>query len=415
MAGLLLVTLAATIAPALAGRVSGKVVDPEGRPLEAIEVRFVPETASSPPVPPVATRKGKFVVATFPRGAYRVELPDRRWVVRRMDLELRDPEGSSLGEMTSEIVPGTLPPFFEVGPSQRAEITLHVGASDPGERAEEGVSVAQAIATSRELEQLNALMASGDMPGLLAAADQVLSEQPQLAGALYLRGVALWKLGRLDPATVALERASAIDPAQPGVRGVLGQVRLAAAEAALAAGDDEAAKAAFGQAAEAFAAEIARSPRELTWLHNRVIALDRAGQVGPAIEAIGALLSADPGNRPARLRRGELLADAGRLDEALAALAEVPDPGRDVATALANIAVSLYNAGQAERAIATARQAIEVDPTLAYAHLVLGRARLAQSDRAGASSAFREFLRLAPDDPEAASTRALLEALAPKP
>jgi tetratricopeptide (TPR) repeat protein len=409
----LLVAAWGALSPATqAGRLSGKVLGPDGKPLDGLELRFVGESEEAQEVPPVTTKKGKFSVGSFPRGSYRVELSGADWVVRKMELEVRDAQGAELGEMETEIPPGTLPPLFEVRASQRAYLKLHVAPPESGEQVGAAVSVAQAVASSEELKQLNDLLQRGEFEGLLAAADAVLAKEPDLGGAIYLRGVALWKLGRTDEAAAALELAIETAPEQPAVRGVLGQLLLEEAEAALQDGDGERARETFGRAAEQFAAELEVSPGEPVWLQNRAIALDRSGQLEPAIEALGALLEAEAGNRQVRVRLGVLLGDAGRYDEALRTLESVSEPGDDVVVALANISVTLYNDDRLDEAVSFARRAVEIGPDVAFAHTVLGRALLAQSEFDAAAAELEESLRLAPDDPEAEGTRAILEAMA---
>jgi tetratricopeptide (TPR) repeat protein len=409
----LLVAAWGVLCPATqAGRLSGKVLDPDGKPLDGLELRFVPDSEDAQEVPPVTTKKGKFSVGSFPRGSYRVELSGAEWVVRRMELAIRDAQGGELGEMETEIPPGTLPPSFEVRSSQRAYLKLHVAPPESGEQVGAAVNVAQAVASSEELKELNRLLELGEFEDLLAAADAVLAKEPDLGGAIYLRGVALWRLGRNDESAAALELAVEAAPDQSGVRGVLGQLLLEEAETALQDGDEERARETFGRAAEQFAAELVVSPGESVWLHNQAIALDQSGQLEPAIEALAALLEVEPSNRIARLRMGVLLSDVGRYDEALRTLESVPEPGEDVVVAMANVSVTLYNDDRLDEAVSSARRAVEIGPGVAFAHTVLGRALLAKGEFDAAAAELEESLRLAPDDPEAEGTRAILEAMA---
>jgi tetratricopeptide (TPR) repeat protein len=61
----------------------------------------------------------------------------------------------------------------------------------------------------------NALFASADVPGALSAYDLALAEAPGLAAAHNGRGAALMRLGRIDDAAEALERAATLDAADP--------------------------------------------------------------------------------------------------------------------------------------------------------------------------------------------------------
>jgi len=403
--------LATSAALAAGGRVSGKVLDESGAPLDGVVLRFVAEGTGSPAVPPVDVKKGKFAVGNFPKGPHRVEVEGGGWVIRRIEMEVRDAQNNVVGDLAADIGPGVLPPSFEVTGSQRAKLTLTLAVPAEGERVVSAVGIAKAAATSAELTRLNDLLEREDMPGLLAAADEVLASEPDLGPAMYLRGVAKWKTGDVSGAIADLRRAAEIDSGQPGVHGVLGEVLLGEGDRLAQAGRDDEARAAFGEAADAMAAQIADSPDEIAWVHNRVIALDRAGRTDEAIAALRELIAADPSNRRAYLRLGELLTDAGRSQEALDVLATVPEPAADVAIATYNAAVPPFNRGETDVVIAAMRRAIGYAPDLPYLHGMLGRALLGAGDREGALAEFREVVRLAPDDPEAEAVKPLIEAL----
>ena len=393
------------------GRVSGKVVDDSGRALDGIVLRFVAEDTASPEVPPVEVRKGKFAVANFPKGPHHVEIEGGAWVVRRVEMEVRDSQNQVIGELAADVEAGFLPPSFEVTGSQRAKLTVTLRPPAEGERAVTAVGIAKAVSTSAELSRLNDLLERQDMPGLLRAADELLASQPDLGSAIYLRGVARWKTGDVPGAIEDLRRAAEIDTDQPGVHGVLGEVLLGEGDRLENDGRMDDARLAFEEAADAFALQIADNPGEIAWVHNRVIALDRAGRTDDTILALRDLIAADPSNRRAYLRLGELLTSSGRSPDALEVLATVPEPAEDVAIATYNAAVPLFNQGESEAVIAAMRRALGIAPDLPYLHGMLGRALLGTGDREGALAEFREMVRIAPDDPEAEALRPLIETL----
>jgi tetratricopeptide (TPR) repeat protein len=62
-------------------------------------------------------------------------------------------------------------------------------------------------------------------------------------------------------------------------------------------------------------------------------------------------------------------------------------------------------AGDLEGALADASRAVELDPLLAPAWLLRGSIRVRQGDRDGATADLEQFLRLAPEHPQAERTR----------
>ena len=273
------------------------------------------------------------------------------------------------------------------------------------------VSIQAAAATSSALKKLNELFAGGDMTAVLAEADRVLAEDPNLGGAHYLRAVALWKLGRPGDAVASIRRAEELIPDQPGIDGVTGTILMDLGDQEKKAGSEEKARAAWTEAAEAFGRTLVKSPNDTSALTNRVIALDRAGKVDETIGALTALLAADPGNAKASLRLAEVESDAGRLDDALAVLDRMPDPNVDTVLALYNVSVKLYNAKKLAPILPAMQKAIRIAPEIPHPHQLLSRVLLNQGDVPGAVRELKEFLRLAPDDPDAASEREMLKAI----
>jgi tetratricopeptide (TPR) repeat protein len=102
------------------------------------------------------------------------------------------------------------------------------------------------------------------------------------------------------------------------------------------------------------------------------------------------------------------LGDKAKADAARAELAKV-DPTAGAADVY-NDGVREYNAGNTDAAKQLFDKALEVDPEFAKAHYMLGLC-LSGSDAAKAKEHFETFLRLAPDDPDAATAREMLKYL----
>lgn len=93
-----------------------------------------------------------------------------------------------------------------------------------------------------------------------------------------------------------------------------------------------------------------------------------------------------------------------------AVVVATPDISVEVA-ALTEKGMAALNAGDAPGALEFFRQALALDPEHARAHLGVGTAAMLRGDNEAAKSSLVKFVALAPDDPLAAQTRTLLEAL----
>lgn len=407
---LLLVALASSAALAEGGRASGVVVDEENQPVTGLRLRLVTEAGEPAPVAPIEVKKGRFAIPAVPPGPHRIEVADGGFAIIRFEIEMRGGGGVRLGEMAVDVPSNALPPTFEVFSSQRADIKLVVTRAT-GAGLPSTAEIQAARESSAELKKLNDLFTRGDMQALLAEADRVLAANPDLGGAHYLRGVALWKSGKAAEAVPALRRAFELAPDQPGIDGVLGAVLLDASTARRDAGRDEEARAMADEAVDAFTRQLAATPGDKGALTNRVIALERAGRPEEAVTALEALLAAAPEENRAYLRLGEILTELGRNEEALSWLEKAPVQNAETAVRMYNAAVPLYNGGSLELAAEAMRKAIAFAPEVPHPHLLLGQALIGLGDLQEADAELKEFLRLAPDDPEAAAARLLVREL----
>jgi tetratricopeptide (TPR) repeat protein len=128
-----------------------------------------------------------------------------------------------------------------------------------------------------------------------------------------------------------------------------------------------------------------------------------------AAEAAEKTLAIDPADERAirvRVDAYKGLGDTAKLKEASAALASA-DPKVGAIT-LVNEGVQLYNAGKMNEAKAPLEKALELDPTQARAHYLLGIC-YSMDDKAKAREHLEKFIEMAPDDPEAAAAKEMLQ------
>lgn len=134
------------------------------------------------------------------------------------------------------------------------------------------------------------------------------------------------------------------------------------------------------------------------------------GEPELALQAADAALAADPGYTEVlqvKYDAQRALGDEEGASETLQAM-RTQDPSGS-AKALYDKGRQLFDAGKVRDATAALEQAVAVQPEHARAHYLLGLCYLNASDMAKAREHLGRFLELAPDDPEAANARSMLE------
>ena len=92
----------------------------------------------------------------------------------------------------------------------------------------------------------------------------------------------------------------------------------------------------------------------------------------------------------------------------MALLQEIPATEKRSAVTIYNIAVGLSDDGNMAGSLLAARRAAQIDPELAHPRRLIAQILLGQDDRPAAIQAIREYLEVAPDDPEAETYRRIL-------
>jgi tetratricopeptide (TPR) repeat protein len=129
-------------------------------------------------------------------------------------------------------------------------------------------------------------------------------------------------------------------------------------------------------------------------------------EAAAAAESALAIDATDDRALRVRLDAYKGLGDKEKVKEATAALATA-DP-KVAAIAFINEGVTLYNAGKMNDAKAPLEKALELDPTASRAHYLLGIC-YSVDDKAKAREHFTKFLEMAPDDPDAAAAKEMLQ------
>jgi tetratricopeptide (TPR) repeat protein len=394
------------------GSLSGTVVDESGNPVGSVRLNFIKaDSASGKPQVVKVNKKGKFKSAFFPSGTYRIELDSDTMFLKSMTFERRNPAGQVVERVEMAAHPKEGMREIRIPPSQKVDLAMVVASKE--ELAELAQQVAM-VEVGGDLKKISEMYNGGDMEGVLKETDKVLEKEPDLGAALYLRGAALWKLGRIDEADEVLAHAVEFAPDEEGIWGVRGTVLLERSEQLEAGGDLEGSQAAAREAVTCFEKDLEQNPGSTRALTNRAAAMNRTGDEAALEASLRDLLAVDPSNLAARTRLGTLLTKAERLDDALEVLYGTPEPDHDTAVGIFNVAVILYNDEKLEPALEAANKAVAIDPSIPEIHRLISRIYLGMGNDEAAIPAIQKYLELAGDKPEAQIERNLLEALQKK-
>lgn len=224
-----------------------------------------------------------------------------------------------------------------------------------------------------------------------------LGVDPSFAEALNNLGALLRDTGRIEEAAATLRRAI---ESRPGFASAYLNLALTLEDL----GDDDG-------AIEAYRRVIELAPRDPTSRTNlAMILLDRGERETALIELRRALPLAE-GSRAELAAIGNGLRRAGDPDLAVRALTEAvrAEEASPPPAIRAELALAEYAAGQRDVALSRLRDLIRDEPSYPDAHWVLANMLAARQAWTQAAEHYQQFLRMAPNAPEADQARARLE------
>ena len=360
------------------GRVTGKIVDTEGKAVGNLTLRFTSlgedETSRTIDV----RKKGNFGASGLPGGRYRVELVESELFVTRVEFELRRADGLTMGSGQIDGHPRDGVAGVPVSDLNEVRLTLVVAPKQSTEARDRELSFAAA-----ELNAAAELYNQAEYEQAIDEANRLLAGNPGLGEAHYVHGVSLGKLGRHAEAASALQLAAVRIPDYPHIWAALGEILLnLAAEHELHDAQDEA-RQAYAGAAEALTRAVERDPDSLPLQINLAAALDRSGADDRLLSVLEQILEQDPAHLPSRLRLAGLYSGQGRHDDAMTLLGEIPSTEKRAAVTIYNIAVGLNDDGDIDGSLLAARRAAEIDPQLPQPRRLIAQILLGQGDHPG--------------------------------
>jgi tetratricopeptide (TPR) repeat protein len=389
------------------GRISGKVEDQAGKPIEGVQVIAISPDLETFKVEKVTNKKGKFVLAfTDSTASYVIELKK---------------EGYQTIVAPINPVPGQ---------TRMVEYVLLPATGDE-QLAAERAALSGAGRAIRVFNEGVEAQRAGDLDLAAKKYNEAASINPELASAHTSLAAVAHMRGDYAASAAEAEQALAIDPTDARAM----QIRY---DAYRLAGDKEKAK-----EAEQALRELGGIGETAARIFNEGADAYNAGDMATAISKFQQAADLDPKLVQARLVLAKLFFTEGNLPEALARAEEVValEPGNGealrikydsarrlgenekaaealdglaesdpewAATGLYQLAVELYNNDQAEAAVQALERVLRADPNHAKAHYLLGVAQFNTGQTDMAVAHLRRFLELAPDDPDAAIARDLL-------
>jgi tetratricopeptide (TPR) repeat protein len=389
------------------GRIIGTIVDPEGNPVEGVNVIATCDEVSSFNETDVTDHKGIFkinfdyigVVYTlaFSRDGY---LPFTANFTMLREGKMRDTYVMHPGSATvqSVVLNTTAEPAIEaynagVAAFNRKDYDAAVAKLEEALGHDPSLfNVWQALSRAK--------LSTGDSQGAVEAAEKAIELGATGEAVWRLRWEAYKQLGDDEKTLQALK-----DLEDAGLKAVEAQRLHNEAVALTKTNDYEGAYALFEQALEL-------DPNLSSALLGTALSALEIGRYGESVDAAEALLRSDPDNEQAiRLRYNASLklGDTDRIMDALVDLAKVePEIARDSLLALA---FESYDADDMVEAEKRFKKVLQVDPDHPHSHYLLALIYVNEGRSEAAKPHLEQFIALAPDDPETPTAAELLEYL----
>ncbi len=411
----LLAVVLASQRDALALKISGRVVDAEGNPVRKAQVTLQPATDGKPdPAAGVrlsirTNRKGKFIFGFAKGGEYLLSVEAGDLQLQEITVRMRDkdnhppllPDGTVIEDRTSPVDPAH--PVVDLriprGIVYSVILDMKVG---PPRRPEPAGGIVLAE-DAREARAILAEVEAGNYARALEKLEELLPREQENAALWYVKGFALVKSGRAAEAEAPLRKAITLDPDLEGAWGLLGEVLAKEGR--------------YDEAVEALRREIGRTedPRQKALfelaLGQALLELDRPAEAIPPLEEAHGVL---PDNPQVALQLADAYIRTGAEQKA-DALISAGIPAHDAAVLHYNLAANLLRKKQYTDAIPHLEKAFELDPKMVQALSYEAQAWLSLGDRAKAIETYEKYLAAAPDAPDAADVKKIINALRQAP
>ncbi len=231
-------------------------------------------------------------------------------------------------------------------------------------------------------------LAKGDVKAAMIQLKTVLQTDPASAEARFLLGKALLDSGDTTAATIELEKALDLKYPEQTVAPEIARALRATGE--------------FQRLVDKFGQRDLDDPKAQADLQASLAAAYGAlGRLDDARKAVDKALKAMPGHGPATHLQARLLADAGDLDGALAAISQIIEKNpQDFEAWLVKAELLVFGKHDTAGALAAYRRAIEIKPSYAPAHAGAMTMLLGSRDLEGAKAQLVHLQKALPNHPQ---------------
>lgn len=390
-----------------AGRISGKIKDQVGEPVEGVQVTAISPQMENFKLEKSTNKKGKFTLSfTDSTASYVIELkkegyqtivapinpvPGQTRMVEYVLLPAQGDEQIAAEKAALSGAGRAIRVYNEGVEAQRAG-DLELATKKYGEAAEINPELAAAHTSMAAVAHMQ-----GDYAAAAAEAEKAIAIDPTDARALQIRYDAYRQAGDKKMAKEAEQALRELG----GLSETAARIFNEGADA-YNAGDVAGAISKFEEAAD-LDPNLAQARVVLAKLYFS------QGNLSQALVRAEEVLALEPANSDAlriKYDAARRLGDTEKTAEALDGLAE-SDP-EWASGGLYELAVELYNDDQTEAAVQALERVLAADPNHARAHYLLGVAQFNTGQTESATEHLKRFLELAPDDPDAAIAKDLL-------
>jgi Flp pilus assembly protein TadD len=411
---LVLGSVPASAAPA-ACEANGTVKDRDGNPIQGAVVTFTAKANPTIPYTGTTNKKGRYFVAgmfSTQGDMWNVSVESEGLLPVEMYIESRTVNRVLVGDpYTKKLKPDSGPWEVMIRPMGTAKIDFTMASADEVRQpqvaqAEPGaVAVPAAPAAPRRNVWDEALTraADGDLEGSVPLFEEAIEKEPEDAERRSALAKVLYQMGRLDEAETQALAAVELKPEDIEARMVLYSIYVSK--------DD------LARAKETLEQARDLAPGDLRLLKQLAFVAAESGTPEDAVEAWEAVVEVAPDDTEAWMSLGDLYAasgDTAKSEQAYQRVIELePANAHQIFFNLGALIINNPNRTDADsqKAITAFRKAVELKPDYAQAHKQLAFALLGVGDRAGAKASLERYVEVAPDAPDAAQMRAMINTL----